>query len=175
MEKTFCIYDKLNKPLKIGDDVLFPDDGELVEGTITSFFYHEWFWLDKATKLGYTKLVPVTEETDISDKDIFAYIGYEGVWDEDHYGKTIDGTFHYGKFIQKRVRNIVRKKNEDEYYDYDIIEYQKNKCSHCKYYDGYDMCKRKGNFGAISYGSIVTCVKNKLFKDKNVQKETLQG
>jgi hypothetical protein len=83
-----------------------------VEGTITSFFYHERFWLDKATRLGYTKLVPVTEETDISDKDIFAHIGYERVWDESPHGKTIDGTFRYGKYVQKRVRNIVRKKEE---------------------------------------------------------------
>lgn len=59
----------------------------------------------------------------------------------------------------------------DEENDKSLI-YQRKKCHKCKYYDGYDLCTHRLNFGAIEDDSVLKCKLLFLFsKDKNVKKD----
>lgn len=57
-------------------------------------------------------------------------------------------------------RTMIKNGNEDK----DCIPYEKQWCSLCEFFDGYDMCLRKGNFGAITNETIDKCSNDKLFR-----------
>ena len=199
MSKTVSIKDKFGKVLKVGDTVLFADDSNILEGEITSFYYEEWFCIDQLTKLGYTKLNPIlttTTEEEVKNRSVFASIGYDGEYDEDHYGHIIEGTYHFKKYARKNIHGIVRKDGltwddfmkgkkpigvemmevnpsnltfdsaENKSVDW-TIQYQRAICEKCQLYDGYDLCMANGNFGAIGCDSIGKCISRKLFIKKD--------
>lgn len=45
-----------------------------------------------------------------------------------------------------------------------LLDYEKRYCWNCVYFDGYDLCTHKKNFGAIGNDSVIKCVKSNLFK-----------
>jgi hypothetical protein len=49
--------------------------------------------------------------------------------------------------------------NEDDFF---------SMCNKCIFFDGYDMCIRKGNFGSVTYGTKINCDKNKYFLEKKL-------
>ena len=59
-------------------------------------------------------------------------------------------------------KTITKNDNENK----DCIPYEKQWCTLCEFFDGYDMCLKKGNFGAITNETINKCSKDKFFKNK---------
>lgn len=62
----------------------------------------------------------------------------------------------------KVQKTMIKNDNEDK----DCIPYEKQWCAFCEFFDGYDMCLRKGNFGAITNETIDKCSNDKLFRSK---------
>lgn len=67
--------------------------------------------------------------------------------------KYNDNTDEFKDLIEK-YKSI---KNNDEWWE---------PCTHCAFFDGYDMCLVHNNFGAVTDVSKARCESEKLFKEK---------
>ena len=57
-------------------------------------------------------------------------------------------------------------KPENKEQPQDCIPYERQWCAFCEYFDGYDMCLRKGNAGSITDETINKCSNEKYFSQK---------
>ena len=48
------------------------------------------------------------------------------------------------------------------------------KCNHCEYFDGYDICLHKKNFGSVTNESKENCRKNNFFIEKQVEQKPIK-
>ena len=104
------IEDRLGKHIKKGDNVLFCHNNLMQKGTILDFFYKIEHKIGKYG-LSFTEKILLDEKTSKNSHishHIFVYIGWNGSFDTDHYGKPIKGTFSYKDKTEESVYNIIK-------------------------------------------------------------------
>lgn len=104
------VKDRFGKNIKRGDDVIFCHNNFMQKGTILDLFYKTEHKIGEYG-LSFIEKVLLDEEALKNNNiscHVFAYIGWNGSFDTDHYGKPIEGTFNYKCKTEEFVYNIIK-------------------------------------------------------------------
>jgi hypothetical protein len=104
------IKDYLGNTLKEGDNVVFFLGDSFQEAKILNLYRETRHTVGK-NGLSYIERELVTHRTndkDLSNRNVYAYVGWNGRFKEDFYGKPIDGTFMYEETKSVPVFNLIK-------------------------------------------------------------------
>lgn len=118
---------------------------------------HEPWWV---TDVCYCRYFPN------QNKDYVRYsFSSRGMIFDDYWPSMDEGKYTFEdcckankiEFIEPNEKEFPTDEEESKFWE---------QCNKCRFFDGYDKCLRKDNFGAVTDEHKDKCVKNKLFSEK---------
>ena len=162
-EEAKRLYETANADQRYVLETLFPElresEDERIRKELISFFTERAKYTEDSTFGG------------LSSKEIIAWLEKQAKQKPViSYDALREGIAYFG-ITQYQIDNWLKKYIDVEKQGEQNEQIFWEKCNHCEYFDGYDICLHEKNFGSVTNESKENCKNNKFYFEKKKEQQ----